>query len=261
MTEDPRFATYWDVAQHAARWVKRQFPGAELEDLQQEGIAWILGHPERVGHHTFPDGSLYRRMLLVEVAGALAARERKVQNARSGLFPSDQYAYADSLVEVLLPGVFDPNYQPVRPDEERVGVSVDPSHGNNFQAAVADVRQAMLRSCNRGEQQALFIHSTSGLSWEKAQDRFGIGRETLRRRYRTGLRSIVMALNDRPPPSDDDEPLPEADTRIIGEALTRAAPLHYVLPSAEDAEGPAGGRRVLSNAQARAVASRYYEEA
>ena len=257
---DEDFASKWAIAKYAARATLRRFPNVmDVEDLQQEAMAWLYAHPERVAHHTYPDGTLYRRGLSLEVQGVLAKVARKETNHALGVDTKDQYAYAESLVEVLLPGVWDPNFRPLSPDEERVSVSTDPSEGNNLNAALTDLRRAVGSATSRDERRALYSHSVLGYSWREAERVTGMGRETLRRSYRDGLRAVVVYLNDRPA-VDPDEPDDAADTLRVQEALEGALVAAYVQSPTDDENGAPRGRRVLSNAQARALTDNQYEE-
>ena len=257
MTTDDKFARLWLIAQTAAGLTRNRFPNAVARDeLQQEAITWLMSHPDRVKHHSFSDGSIYGRGLILEVQGVLSRLCRNEMNEATGVFPADQYAYQESLIEVLLPGVWDENYRPVSPSGEKVSASTDPAEGNNFSVAVCDVRRAMAHACTIQEMRSLYLHAALALTWVDAQEFSGIGRETLRTKYREGIHAIAVFLNDQPMPERDDH----GEANRINEAMRRLAPVPFEGGIKDpDYDGP-GARHAMTNATARAVTSGDYEE-
>lgn len=229
---EERFSQLYEIAQKAARLVAPNHVGFTTEeDLAQDGILWLLEHPERVERAALPDGTLFVNRLVGEVARHLTRLARK-ERERAGQFVNvDRFAYSAMMVELVLPGVFDPHYRP--PQEDAAGrprAKTDPAALTNWQTLVADVRTAIEAVCDNVDKRILFARSVGGWPWAKFGENYEHSGEWHRRRYHSAVRRISEYLSDGVVVDEDDESL------AVAEALedTGTAPYLDGAPDEDD---------------------------
>jgi len=185
------------AARRAAGQVAPRFPGLlSYEDATQDSTEWLLRHPERVRHHTLPDGT-FGGMLSVECAGQVA-RSTYRSGARSRLAPitEDTYRYGKAVVEMALPGVWEPEHQPLgRLPMEHNSTRSDPAVGGDWRAIIADVQRAVTAVTSATERKVLLLHSVLGQGWEDIGWALGVSGSTARRRYSGAISAILDFLN------------------------------------------------------------------
>lgn len=195
---EERFSQLYEIAQKAARLVAPNHVGFTTEeDLSQDGILWLLEHPERVERAALPDGTLFVNRLVGEVARHLTRIARKERERAGQLVNVDRFAYSAKMVEIVLPGVFDPNYRP--PQEDAAGqprAKTDPAALSNWQTLVADVRTAIEAVCDNVDKRILFARSVGGWPWAKFGENYEHSGEWHRRRYHDAVRRISAYLSD-----------------------------------------------------------------
>lgn len=197
MSAEEQFTQLWDIARAAARQVAPSHAGFTTEeDLAQEGILWLLEHPERVENATLPDGTLYHNRLVAEVSRhliKLARRERE----RAGQFSPDRFAYSVQMVELVLPAVFDSNYRPPQLDAKgQPRGKSDPAALTNWQVLVADVRRAVEAVCDKTDRRILFARSVGGWTWAKFGEHYEHSGEWHRQRFHEAVRRMSEYLSD-----------------------------------------------------------------
>jgi hypothetical protein len=118
----------------------------EYDDLVGVGYEWLVRHPDKASEWSEQGGVGWKmlRTSLYRAMGRAVAKERKRRIGEGAA--SDQVYYSPSMVEELLPQVWDLSARvasPV-PDGERRGKQ-SPSEGGNHQAALADIALALSR--------------------------------------------------------------------------------------------------------------------
>jgi hypothetical protein len=99
-----------DAAYEHAR--KKQLPYWMVEDLTQEGMAWLLEHPQRVRNATGPTGRVNGKNLRAEIRRhIIATGADRAPGETVGVTRTDP-PYSPGKVGILLPGVYDPDYNP-----------------------------------------------------------------------------------------------------------------------------------------------------
>lgn len=197
MTAQTNFGQLYRVARGAAKALTPIAHGVvPQDDLVQEGVLWLYQHPERVEHATLPTGDLYYSQLVAEAARFLAGVVR-AERQQAGVFdPEDRYAYSVRMVEIVLPSVFDRNYEPPRPPDGMPRGHGDPAEGGNWQAMALDVKRAVLEVCSDEDRRVLFARSVGGWTWAQFASTFSHSGEFYRQRYMAALRAVCAFLND-----------------------------------------------------------------
>jgi hypothetical protein len=198
VSRDERFAQLYSIARKAAaitHHANRDF--TDPEDLTQSAMLWLLEHPERIDHNTMPDGRLAHNRLVSEAVRVLVRQAKRERRQALGYDPDAEYTYSVKLVEAVLPGVFDPNHRPVRPEgEEKVSGNRDPSEGNNWAAYVMDLKRAVHAVCDVVDKRILFARSVGGWTWADFGKRYSQSGEWHRVRYHEAVSRLVAWLND-----------------------------------------------------------------
>lgn len=195
MNAEDRFSELYRVAQFAARKVRSDF--ADVDDLTQEAMLWLLEHPKRVDHALLPDGTLFTQRLASEVIEkSLIPYAQAQERQSSGVEPEVQYLYSARVVEIVLPAVFDRDYRPPFLEQsDRVTTTADPTTADNWTAMVVDVARAVAAVCSTADRQVLFSRSVGGWTWDRFAAVYTMSSETYRLRYHDALRRIVLFLN------------------------------------------------------------------
>lgn len=197
MSAEDHFTQMYAVAGSAARTVASTYNGfVTVEDLQQEGVLWLLEHPERVENHTLPDGTIHFTGLAFELISKLVRTARR-EKERAGAVQVERYAYTVRMVELVLPGVFDPTYHPPQTIEGGMPrAATDPASLTNWQAMVADVRKAIDEVCSLLDKRILFTRSVGGWTWAQFGEVYEHSGEWFRLRYHEALYAIAAVLSD-----------------------------------------------------------------
>jgi DNA-directed RNA polymerase specialized sigma24 family protein len=212
-----------DVIDRTASAVARRYGSwITYDDLAQEGWVWALSRPERIVIDD--DGAVLEGAYdLVRHLTAVAKRERA---ARLG--PVPQFSYERAVVEVVLPGLWDKDYRPPAP-ETVSRRSTDPAVASfNWEAFVADVRAAFEQLPAR-YRQVLFAYYGVAHDWRRAARYLGIGKTRANELGNEAVGRLVDILNGVP------------DVDVAG------------------GHGVTGSRRVMSNAQARALTQQQWD--
>jgi len=197
MTPEEQFAELFPIAKAAARAV---YSGnqdyVDMDDLTQEAMLWLLEHPKRVEHAHLPDGGIYWPRITSEVCAVLNAYVGKERLEARGYEPFEHYKYNARLVELVLPGVFDPTYRPPGLDNsDRVTTNSDPAAGDNWATFVVDVRRAVKAVCSKQDRQVLFTRVVEGWTWAEFGERRPQSEISYRRRYHAAVDRICAFLS------------------------------------------------------------------
>lgn len=203
MNREDRFSELYNIARQAARAVTSAHPQfVNLEDMTQSAVLWLLERPQRVEHNTMPDGRLARNRLVSEVTRHLIGLAKAERREALGFDPECEYTYSTKLVEVVLPGVFDPTYRPTVLDRveyskpsKRAHVPHDPTSADNWTTFVMDVRRAVNAVCTDEDRRILFTRSVGGWTWDRFGQVYSQSGSSYRLRYHDALKRIVMFLN------------------------------------------------------------------
>ena len=197
MTPEEQFAELFPIAKAAARAV---YGGnqdyVDVDDLTQEAMLWLLEHPKRVEHAHLPNGGIYWPRIVAEVCKVLNAYVGKERLEAQGYGPIEHYTYSAELVELVLPGAFDPTYRPRGHDSsDRVTTNSDPATGDNWSAYVADVKRAIDAVCSTEDRKVLFTRSVGGWTWAKFGSVYTASGESYRLRYHAAVDRICVFLS------------------------------------------------------------------
>lgn len=215
-TQEQQFAQLYRVARSAARSVAASAPGVvDVEDLTQDGLLWLLEHPQRVEHATLPDGSLYFTRIVGEVARHLSGLIRNELALAGRLDPSDRYAYSVKVIDLVLPYVMDPVGSMAPPVQVETGMprsQSDPAESGNWHAMVMDLKTAVEKVCSLEDKRVLFTRAVGGWTWQHFGEVLPMSGETYRLRYWDAIKRIAIYLNDGVVLEDgpDDEAVEEA---------------------------------------------------
>lgn len=173
-----------------------------VEDLRQEGVTWLLEHPNRVDHafRNGPTGGGY---------GTLVAEMRKHFYESGADRPPGEVVrsrhhedkYTPGLVAKAFPGVFDPDYIPVDAPDQGDWMSDDQSESvERWRALVADVDRAVT-AYGRYSANIRLVFRLEGLgdTYRAVAKEEGIGVATLSRRHAEVLEWLTDWLNGMDP--------------------------------------------------------------
>jgi len=214
-------STVLAVARRAAGQVVPRFPGLPYADAVQDATEWLLRHPERVRHHTLPDGTI-GGMLSVECAGQVSrASYRSSARARVVPITEDTYRYGKAVVEMALPGVWEPEHRPLgKLPLEHNSTRSDPAVGGDWRCIIADVQRAVAAACGATERRVLFLRSVLGQHWEDIGVSLGVSGSTSRRRYTAAITAILDFLNGAEETRREGEPTRHVMTNAAAQAMT-----------------------------------------
>lgn len=221
VSNEDRFSELHKVAKWAATQVwpaHRAY--TTVGDLTQEGILWLLSKQgqKRVDNHTFDDGELHARGLMLDVVNsALLPYVRKERREALRGADDDTHTYSEKALEAVLPAVFDPTYRPAAQAQERVSGTNDPASGNNWGALVVDVKRAVDAVCADDDRRILFARSVGGWTWAKFGETYSLSGEWHRLRYHDCLARMAAFLNGGVKVADEDS----FDGKVTGGVLRR----------------------------------------
>ena len=192
----------WDemvpLVDWAASAVARRYGSfTTVDDLRQYGYEWVLAHPGRVEHFRMDDGTLYRSPLAVEMIAHITKAAQRERAQVLGLRLGDQARYTPAMVELVLPGVWDPSYRPPGA-EVRISGKADPAESGTWEATVMDVRRAVdtLSTLHR---KVLFTRYATGAStWREAGARMSMSRRAANELGVEAVARIADELNGVP---------------------------------------------------------------
>jgi DNA-directed RNA polymerase specialized sigma24 family protein len=221
----------------AAAQVARRYRGyIPYADLAQEGMVWVLSHPGTVTS-LLEDGKRGGNRLvgrLVRHMDKLARRER----AQSiGYDTADEAFYTRTLLEAALPAIWDDSLldHPPVDDEAAEGPRrrSDGSETSNWLVTVLDVRRAWTEAeMDLNWRLAISYRYGEGMRLYQIADALEVSDSTASNYIERGLNAMIRQLGGKPPGQCSD-----------------------------DCEcKPVGGRRVISNAEARAIQENQYDE-
>ena len=198
MTAEQNFAELYRVARAAGAGVAAQHAGfVTADDMTQEAVLWLLEHPRRVAHHRLPTGELHFNLLVAEVVSRHLSPLAQLERAEvTGGSLEDRYTYSVKVVELVLPAVFDPNFEPPLVPDGQPRAANDPSEGNNWRALVLDVTRAVSKVCSVEDKRVLFTRSVGGWTWARFGEAYTQSGESFRRRYKDALQRVAAHLND-----------------------------------------------------------------
>lgn len=220
----------------AAAQVSRRYRGyTEYADLIQEGLVWVMKHPQTT-RNRLDDGRRGEFRLVSNLAKAMEKSARQNRAASLRYRPEDEAFYQRTLVEAALPGVWDDEYLTHPPVDEYTTEGsrhrTDQSETSNWLVTVLDVRAAWQRSVmDENQRIALTLRYRDGQRLYQIADYLEVSDTTASNYIEKGIRVIINELGGSPP--------------------------HQCQPDCECGEG-VGRRKVISNAEARARSDENY---
>jgi DNA-directed RNA polymerase specialized sigma24 family protein len=213
------------IARAAGAIAKRYGSFVQYEDLVQDGWEWVLTRPERLV--VDDDGMVRDNHGIVDLVRHLTAVAKRERDARLGLSVG-QSSYDRAVVEAVLPGVWDRDYRPAMP-EVRTRRSDDPAAmASQWETLVLDVKRAVEQLPAR-HRKVLFTYYAVVHDWREAAKMLGLGKSRANELGNEAISRIVDILNG----------VPDA--------------------TVSDDHGVTGSRRVMSNAQARALTQQQWD--
>jgi hypothetical protein len=185
MTRQDVSVLYEVAGRAAAAHVKaRGLPAHMRDDLTQEGVLWLLEHPQRLSRVEGEDvrntsqvvAEIRRHFVTTGVDRPPGAVED----------PADGREYTPDMVALIFPAVYDPEYTPFREQDEAAErfSERDPSEANTWLAMVADVSAALDAYGRKSDNvRYVFRHEILGETFEDIGVAEGVSRETARRRH------------------------------------------------------------------------------
>jgi len=241
MSHDEFIASVEEYVRPAAASVARRYRAhVSYADLAQEGFIWALNHRGTI-RSRLEDGKRGQYRLIAQLAGHMQKVARQEKASKAGYSPDDEVFYSQGLLEMALPAVWDESYMLRPPMEgERIVTgrsTADPAAGNDWLATTVDVRRAWENADLTSQQRdamALRYHPAFRLTVAAVADAMGTAKSTASDRLNGALRALQDELGGPRPEgcSWDCECRPE----------------------------PVGSRRAMSNASARAMTDREYDE-
>jgi len=218
----------------AAAQVSRRYRGiVTYADLAQDGKVWVLQHPGTCTNR-LEDGRRGSRRLTGLIAKRLDGIARREKAA--GLYdPQDEAFYSRTMVEAVLPAVWDENVMLVPPEQaEGVRGSSSPSEHGSWLAMTMDIRRAWATATMESTWRlALAYRYGEGLRIYQIATLMEVADSTAHNYITKGIRALIKELG--------------------GENPGRCP------PDCECGSNPVGKRKVISNAQANAQTERDYE--
>lgn len=213
------------IARAAGAVAKRYGSFTTFDDLVQDGWEWVLSKPDRILIDS--DGIVRDNHGVVDLVRHLTAVAKRERVARLG--PDvGQSAYDRAIVEAVLPGVWDRDYRPALP-EIRTRRSADPAvMAGQWETLVIDVKAAVEQLPAR-HRKVLFTYYAAVHDWREAAKVLGLGKSRANELGNEAIGRLVDILNGVPDIDISD------DHRVTGL------------------------RRVMSNAQARAMTDGEWE--
>lgn len=221
-----------EVATGVVRQVARAFPSYGWEDLTQDASLWVLSHKRKASEYmTHEDPRQGQRLLATALRNELRGKALRDKAYREGFKVYDNAFYTlAQLKEELLPSVFNVENWLTPPQQtEGARGSTPPNERGNWLASLADVAGAY-RRLSEAERVLLLMYYEQGLSLREIAEELGQEESAVESRFDRAIKRILHLLG--------------------GERPERCS------PDCECKGTPAGGRRVTSNAAARAMTDR-----
>lgn len=209
MTKDSLSILY-EVAGRAAyaHVAGKGLPVHMREDLTQEGVLWLLEHPQRVRHARLSDGTLYGSALVSEIRKHYVSSGADRHQGNEAFVDTE---WTPRMVETVFPAVYDPEYKPFREGTEpgERFAKRDPSEANTWLALIADVSSAV-DALGKSSDAVRFIyrHAVLHESYLAIAQVEGVSDWTARQRVVQGLQWMSDWLNGERAEFEDpaDEP-------------------------------------------------------
>lgn len=95
----------YDLAGRASRAVVKRLQGSSQEDLEQDGIEWMLANEERIKnwHDTCETDTMFQGKLFKSVYHHMLEVAQKEKAERTGYLPQDNFYYSVGMIRKLLP--------------------------------------------------------------------------------------------------------------------------------------------------------------
>lgn len=161
------------------------------EDMVQEAMAWLIGHPEQVEKQRDVEGNLYVRRLYHITLRHLIPLARASRAAVFGA-PADDQKYNARMVRNLLPCLWSDEHA-ARPESE-IRTHNDPALGGTWAAMVVDVRNAFERIGTK-EQAVLLLRYGLSMDWPSIALKMSAGEPAVRVRASRAITAMTDWLN------------------------------------------------------------------
>lgn len=221
----------------AASQVARRYRGfVTYADMAQEGVVWVLSHPGTVVS-LLEDGKRGSNRLVGRMVRHMDKLARRERAQSIGYDASDEAFYTRTLIEAALPAIWDDSLLDHPPVDDEAADAPrrrsDGSETSNWLVTVLDVRRAWTEAdMDLNWRLALGYRYGDGMRLYQIADALEVSDSTAANYIERGLNAMIRALGGKPP----------------GQC-------------ADDCEcKPAGGRKVISNAEARARTENNYDE-
>jgi hypothetical protein len=206
-----RIELYMRIADGAARKHAgaKNLPRHMVEDLRQEGVTWLLEHPNRVEHSIRRDGNVSFGQLVSEMRKHF--HESGVDRPPGEVVRRQHVEpkYTPGLVARAFPGVFDPDYIPVDAPDQGDWMVERQDAVERWRALVADVDRAVT-AYGRYSANIRMVFRLEGLgdTYRSVAADEGIGVATLNRRHTEVLEWLTDWLNGLDPNRERKDEMP-----------------------------------------------------
>jgi hypothetical protein len=206
-----RIELYMRIADGAARKHAgaKNLPRHMVEDLRQEGVTWLLEHPNRVEHSIRRDGNVSFGQLVSEMRKHF--HESGVDRPPGEVVRRQHVEpkYTPGLVAAVLPGAFDPDYIPLDSPDQGDWMGDRPESVERWRALVADVNKA-LSAYGRYSKNVimLFRHEALGDTYKEIGQDEGYSDHTVSARCAEVLQWLSDYLNKLDPDRDRSNEMP-----------------------------------------------------
>lgn len=234
------FEELWDQYRGLVNQLSAQFGaqyrsyGADTADFQQEAVSWMLDHEHKLAdkYEELADGEQFGKWLYRCLDNEFRDYAVDIKDQAGGQPRHGAYWYTPNELKVLLPSMLDPEKWHDPPQSEGGGRSSrSAAEGGNWIATLADVSRAFSRLSQKDQLllRALHHEGVRNKDLAAAED---VTEATMSYRHTQALKRLLRELGgERPRKMRGDVP-----------------------------GDPWRGRHSVSNAQARAIQSGYYDE-
>ena len=208
----------------------RGLPMWMREDLTQEGLLWLLGHPKRIENARLPDRTLFSDRLVAAIRQHYAATgaDRPPGEIIGRKYKDSKYTPAQ--VAEIFPAVFDPEYVPFREASEPGDrfAKMNTSEGMRWESMVADVGRAV-DSLGRHSDgvRFLFRHQVLRDTYREMGADEGVSDFTARKRVTDTLEWLTDWLNGIDPNRDKKDEQPRRWDEFDHRRPTSGPDSHY----------------------------------
>lgn len=204
-----------------------------ISDARQEATEWVLRHPRQVTQ-LLEDGVRGQRRLQGRIIAAVVRAGRVEKAHRSGYQPEDEVFYSLPTIELVLPAMWDESYRPWTPEDEAGRVKTSARQYNEWETMVIDIRTAWIKADLTVEERGILsARFADGMMLTAIGAMYGVSEGTIRNRIKGALRQLQQVLGGPQPRGCEQGCL---DCNHVG------------------------ARRVVSNAEARAITSGQYDD-